>query len=51
MKNTLNDMNDGKGLSDREFEQCFNEFDTDGSGTIEKVEMIEFIKSITGLGN
>ena len=38
-----------KGMSEEEFEKCFNEFDADGSGTIEKSEMIEFIKSITGL--
>jgi len=36
-------------MSEAEFERCFNEFDADGSGTIEKCEMIEFIKSITGL--
>ena len=49
IQSTLCDMSDGKGLSDAEFEACFNEFDMDGSGTIEKNEMIEFIKSITGL--
>ena len=40
VKNTLCDIADGKGLSDEEFEQCFAEFDTDGSGTIEQIEMI-----------
>ncbi len=42
-------MGDGKGMSDEEFEQCFKEFDEDGSGTIEKHEMIAFIRNITGL--
>ena len=49
VKNTLCEMGDGKGMSDAEFERCFEEFDEDGSGTIEKHEMIHFIKNITGL--
>ena len=42
-------MGDGKGMSDAEFVRCFEEFDEDDSGTIEKHEMIHFIKNITGL--
>mmetsp|Transcript_17015 Transcript_17015/g.22916 ORF Transcript_17015/g.22916 Transcript_17015/m.22916 type:complete len:107 (+) Transcript_17015:22-342(+) len=49
VKNTLCEMGDGTGMSDAEFERCFEEFDTDRSGTIEKHEMIHFIKNITGL--
>ena len=49
VKNTLCDMSDGKGLSDQEFEMCFQEFDKDGNGTIEKDEMAIFIKKVAGL--
>ena len=49
VKNTLCEMGDGKGMSEAEFERCFEEFDEDGSGTIERDEMITFIKNITGL--
>ena len=49
VQGTLCEMGDGKGMSDAEFERCFEEFDEDGSGTIEKHEMIHFIKNITGL--
>ena len=36
-------------FSNEEFEQCFKEFDEDGSGTIEKDEMAKFIKKVAGL--
>lgn len=50
VQETLYDSQNGSGgMSEVEFEKCFQEFDADGSGTIEKSEMIEFIKSITGL--
>ena len=35
--------------SDEEFDICFKEFDDDGSGTIEKCEMVMFAKKVTGL--
>ena len=34
------------GMSDEVFEMVFKQFDTDSSGTIEKDEMVEFIKQI-----
>ena len=37
-------MADGAGFSDADFDQCFAEFDKDGSGQIEKSEMVQFIK-------
>ena len=46
---TLSDMADGAGFSDGDFDQCFAEFDKDGSGTIEKREMVDFIKQVAGL--
>ena len=49
VQDTLADMADGAGFSDEDFEQCFREFDKDGSGTIEKAEMVQFIKSVAGL--
>ena len=36
-------------FSNEDFEQCFKEFDEDGSGTIEKDEMAKFIKKVAGL--
>ena len=42
-------MSDGDGFNDGDFEECFSEFDKDGSGTIEKEEMVEFIKKVANL--
>ena len=42
-------MADGAGFSESDFDQCFTEFDKDGSGTIEKNEMVAFIKTVAGL--
>ena len=42
-------MNDSGEFSEQDFEQCFKEFDKDGSGTIEKDEMAIFIKKVAGL--
>ena len=36
----LADMAGGAGFNSDEFDQCFHEFDTDGSGTIERDEMV-----------
>ena len=41
--------NSPNGYTDKEFEICFNEFDTDNSGTIEKIEMVNFIKRVSKL--
>ena len=49
MRDTLSDMSDGAGFNDEDFDQCFREFDKDGSGTIEKGEMVQFIKQVAGL--
>ena len=40
---TLSDLSDDgcvANFSDSEFDQCFAEFDKDGSGTIERSEMV-----------
>lgn len=42
-------MADGADFSDPDFDQCFAEFDKDSSGTIEKNEMVAFIKQVAGL--
>ena len=39
----MDEFGDGK-LSNKEFRKIFKEFDTDGSGTIEKEEMAAFVK-------
>ena len=49
MQNTLSEMNDSGEFSEQDFDQCFKEFDKDGSGTIEKDEMAIFIKKVAGL--
>ena len=46
---TLKEMSDDCQFSDEDFEQCFVEFDEDQSGTIEKEEMVVFIKRVAGL--
>ena len=49
VQDTLADMADGAGFNDEDFDQCFREFDKDMSGTIEKGEMVQFIKQVAGL--
>ena len=46
---TLTSMRDDEGFTEADFEACFKEFDLDGSGTIEKEEMVTFIKKVSGL--
>ena len=35
-------------FDEAEFERCFHEFDRDDCGTIEKSEMVEFVKQVAG---
>ena len=49
VQDTLADMADGAGFNDDDFDQCFREFDKDGSDTIERGEMVQFIKQVAGL--
>jgi len=46
---TLSDMQDGNEFTEADFEECFKEFDKDGSGSIDKDEMVFFIKKSAGL--
>ena len=48
MKATLDDMGSGE-FSDADFDECFKEFDADGSGAISREEMSAFIKKVAGL--
>lgn len=34
---------------DKEFEECYREFDYDGNGTISKQELMQFIKRFAAL--
>ena len=36
-------------LSDEDFEACFSQVDTDGSGVISRAEMLRFIKVVANL--
>ena len=46
---TLSTMKDDEAFTEADFEACFKEFDLDNSGTIEKKEMVTFIKKVSGL--
>lgn len=46
---TLASMRDDETFTEADFEACFKEFDLDGSGTIEKEEMVMFIKKVSGV--
>ena len=46
---TLTKMCEDFPYRDDDFDKCFNEFDTDGNGTIDKEEMLIFIKKIAGI--
>ena len=49
VQDTISDVADTTQVfNDRDFDQCFAEFDVDGSGTIEKDEMADFIKQVAG---
>ena len=43
------DGDDQDEFNEEDFNKCFEEFDKDGSGTIEKDEMALFIKKVAGL--
>ena len=49
MMDVLTKMSDSFQFSDEDFEKCFEDFDDDASGTIEKEEMILFIKGVAGV--
>ena len=41
---------ESNGFSDEDFDACFLLFDKDGSGSIDKSEMVQFIIQVAGLG-
>ena len=41
-------MNKANTFNAKEFERVFKDFDRDGSGTIEKDEMVHFMKKVLG---
>ena len=45
----LQEVGESTDFSDDEFGKCFEEFDTDGDGTVDKKEMKDFIMKICGL--
>ena len=48
MQDTLGNLGSGDEFSDEAFDEVFATFDKDGSGTIEKQEMVVFIKQLLG---
>ena len=48
MQDTLGNLGSGDEFSDEAFDEVFKTFDKDNSGTIEKPEMVIFIKQLLG---
>ena len=48
MQDTLGNLGSGDEFSQEAFDEVFGTFDKDGSGTIEKEEMVVFIKQLLG---
>ena len=48
VKDTLGNLSGGDEFSDEAFDEVFATFDKDGSGTVEKAEMVIFIKQLLG---
>ena len=49
LRNTMDVAGEGDAWDENEFEACYKEFDYDGSGTISKDEMMQFIKRFAAL--
>ena len=48
MQDTLGNLGSGDEFSDEAFDEVFATFDKDGSGTVEKSEMVVFVKQLLG---
>ena len=46
---TLVDLSAGTDFNEEDFNSVFDEFDKDGSGTVEKNEMAQFVKQMMGV--
>ena len=49
LRNTMDVAGEGDAWDENEFEACYKEFDYDGSGTISKDEMMQFVKRFAAL--
>jgi Ca2+-binding EF-hand superfamily protein len=49
IKLIMEDAGEGDAWDDKEFEECYKEFDYDGNGTISKGELTQFIKRFAAL--
>jgi len=49
VKLTLTEMGESGNFSEKDYNECFKEFDRDGNGTISRQEMRIFIKRVAGL--
>lgn len=46
VRDTIGSLGKSDSFNDSAFEQVFNLFDVDGSGTIERPEMLSFVKQL-----
>ena len=46
---TIKEMGDDEQFTGEDFEACFKQVDTDGSGTIDQEEMLSFIKIVANI--
>ena len=49
VKQTMLDAGEADAWDDREFDECYQEFDYDGNGTISRAELTQFIKRFAAL--
>jgi Ca2+-binding EF-hand superfamily protein len=48
VQDTLGNLGFGDKFSENDFDKVFSTFDKDGSGTVEKSEMVAFVKQLLG---
>lgn len=49
IREIMDEAGEADAWNDREFDECYQEFDYDGNGTISKAELTQFIKRFAAL--